>query len=711
MHLLADYLHFLYLKPNLTEMKSLKYITFLLLLNVYNARSEALDSLLNKTATYRSQDTVRATALNNLAIELSSSDFELGLKFADSSIILSKEIGSDKKLATAFFAKARNLSSGGQDSLAIVNYQKAYLLYLKEGNFTACGTALQNMGISYYNLSDYIHAAEMHNAALNIFKKVKNSRGTAAALNSLGIIAMEVGDYTQAMEHYRESLNLGKSINDSTQIANAYINIGIVFKDLGDLNKALIYQNKALQLNLIRHMDNEVAKCYNNIAIIYSVMLQSGNAIENYNKALEINKKLQNKFGIASNYINIGIELLSMKRLLDAYEAMQKAEVIFKNIGNRNSEALAVKVQSSLLMDAPDSILHQLKIPVAKRNSLCISMLEKVLGVFIETEDISNVADVANELSVLYERMSDTKNSLRYYRLFVSNKDSLAIADKKNEIERAELKYEFDSKEQELKLENANRTAELKEAELKRKYYLAGSVCLLLFSGGAFVMYKQRKDALYKRRELELNATILESEYKALRLQMNPHFMFNSLNSIADFIDKNKAQTASDFAVKFAKLMRMILEYSERHEITLTEEVNLLNLYLKLESLRLSPKLNYEINVDKQIEADNVLIPPMLVQPFVENSIIHGVLPLNRTGNVKINIHITQNDLEIVVDDDGVGMGETSVNSEKKSMAMKITSQRIALFNEKYHANASIQLAVLNPGTRVKLVLPVKHCF
>lgn len=711
MHLLTDYLHLLYLKPILLLMKILYPIVVFLLLNIFNARSAALDSLLNKAATYRSQDTVRATVLNNLAIELSSSDFEIGLKFADSSIILSKKIGSDKKLAMAYFAKARNLSSGGQDSLAIVNYQKAYLLYLKEGNFTACGTSLQNMGISYYNLSNYTLATERHSAALDIFKKVKNDKGIAAAINSLGIIAMEVADYTKAMELYFESLKLGKKIADSTLIANAYSNIGIVYKKLGDLNKALVYQNKALQLNLKREMAYETAKCYNNIAIVFSEMEQSEKALENYHKALEINEKLKYSYGIASNYSNMGIELLALNRLTEAYYLLIKAEKLFKEIGDQNSEAVAIKVQSSLLMNAPDSILKQLSIPVTQRNALCLSMHQRVLEVFKQTEDISNTADVESEMSTIYERMGNLKKSLQYYKDYVVHKDSMAIEDKRNEVERSELKFQFEVKEQELKLENAQRTASLKDAELKRKYYMAGSVCLLLLSGVGFIAYKQRKDVMMKKREIELNAAVMDSEFKALRLQMNPHFMFNSLNSIADFIDNNKAQTASDFAIKFAKLMRMILEYSERQEITLTEEVNLLNLYLKLESLRLNPKLSYEINVDKQIEADNVFIPPMLVQPFVENSIIHGVLPLDRTGKVKINIHIVQNDLEIVVDDDGVGMGETSVNSERKSMAMKITSQRIALFNEKYHANASIQSAALNPGTRVKLVLPVKHCF
>mgnify|MGYP002397534814 CR=1 FL=1 len=528
-------------------MRGLKFIAFFFLLNLYNANSEVLDSLLLKADGYRNNDTIRAGVLNSLAVELSSSDYEKGLKYAGSAIVLSTAIKADKKLATAYFAKARNLSSGGDDSLAIINYQKAYLLYLKTGNFTACATSLQNMGISYYNLSDYSLAAERHSAALDIFKKVRNDRGTAAALNSLGIIAMEVADYTKAMELYFESLKLAKKIADSHLLAKSYSNI-----KHGELNKALVYQIIALQLNLKRQLAYETAKCYNNNAIVYRVMEQSDKAIESYNKALAINEKLKYSFGIASNYLNLGIELLATNKILEAYGSMKKAESLFKKIGNRNSEAVAIKVQSSLLMNAPDSILRFLKIPVSQRNTLCLSMHQKALEVFKETEDISNVADVENEMSTLYERMGDLKKSLHYFKEYSLHKDSMAVEDKKSEIERSELKFQFEAKEQQLKLENAQRSTALKEAEMKRKYYMAGSVCLLLLSGGAFVAYKQRKDVLVKKIEVELNAAVKESEFKALRLQMNPHFMFNSLNSIADFIDKNKSQTASDFAVKFS---------------------------------------------------------------------------------------------------------------------------------------------------------------
>ena len=157
-------------------MRGLKFIVFFFLLNLYNANSEVLDSLQLKADGYRISDTIRAGVLNSLAVELSSSDYEKGLKYADSAIVLSTAIKADKKLATAYFAKARNLSSGGDDSLAIINYQKAYLLYLKTGNFMACATSLQNMGISYYNLSDYSLAAERHSAVSRRLKHTVKRR-------------------------------------------------------------------------------------------------------------------------------------------------------------------------------------------------------------------------------------------------------------------------------------------------------------------------------------------------------------------------------------------------------------------------------------------------------------------------------------------------------------------------------------------------------
>ncbi len=671
-------------------------------------QTNRLDSLLVQAKQYRVEDTSRASILNELSIQLSNSDFDKGMAYADSSIALCTRIKSDVKLATAYYAKARNLSSDGQDSLAIVNYQIAYDLNKKVGKELACGTMLYNMGISFYNLSYYKKATEMHTKALAIFKKLKNEKGISAALNSLGIVAMELSDYSHAIEYYLESLDLAKRNNDSTVMANTLMNIGIVYKNIGDLNKAITYMNNALRIYQQQSNNLYIAKAFNNIANVYGEMKQPAKALEYYDKALEINKQSDYEYGIASNYINMGIELRQLNRFTQAYQSLQKAEALFFKIDDKNNYAIALKTKASLLLAAPDSTLLQLGIASPQKTAIVKSLLNQAKDIFIITEDYASLADVNDDLCRLYENSGDYKNAFTHYKQYVACRDCVLIDEHKIEIEKREMKYDFDLREQELKVANIQKQAELEYEQVNRQYTLAGGIALLLISGGFFISYKRRKDALHKRKEAELNASRVESELKALRLQMNPHFMFNSLNSITNFIDQHKTETASNYSVKFAKLMRMVLENSESPEVPLADELQSTELYLSLEALRLKPKLTYTINMESSLDAENIMIPSMLLQPFVENSIIHGISPLSDGGTVSISIRQQEQWLFINIDDNGVGISpEKPAMTERKSMAIRISNDRIALFNERHQTHASIEYEQLNPGTRVVIKIPL----
>ncbi|HRV52548.1 MAG: Sensor histidine kinase YpdA [Bacteroidetes bacterium ADurb.Bin141] len=676
--------------------------------SIANGEHNVLDSLLKQAQQYRVEDTNRASVLNQLSIELSNSDFEKGMAYADSSISLCKRINSDIKLATAYYAKARNLSSDGQDSLAIANYQIAYDLNKKIGKELACGTMLQNMGISFYNLSYYKKATEMHTKALAIFKKLKNEKGTSAALNSLGIVAMELSDYSHAIEYYFESLDLAKRNNDSVVIANALMNIGIVYKNLSDLNKAITYMNNALRIYQQQSNDLYIAKAFNNIANVYGEMKQPGKSLEYYQKALEINKQSDYEYGIASNYINMGIELRQLNRYTEAYNALDKAGSIFRKIDDKNNYGISLKTKAALLLAAPDSVFPSLGISVSQRNSVSKNLLHEAQNIFSETGDYASLSDVSDDLCNMFEKSGDYKNALELYKQRVAYRDCVLIDENKIEVEKLEMKYDYATREQELKVANIQKQAELKSEQLKRKYTLAGGIALMLISGGFFVSYKRRKDALHKRKEAELNTERIESELKALRLQMNPHFMFNSLNSITNFIDQHKTQTASDYSVKFAKLMRMVLENSENPEVPLADELQSTELYLSLEAIRLKPKLTYSIDIESSLDAENIMIPSMLLQPFVENSIIHGITPLSDGGIISISIRQQEQWLYITIDDNGAGISpDKPALTERKSMAIKISNERIALFNERHQTHASIEYVQLNPGTRVVIKIPL----
>ena len=213
---------------------------------------------------------------------------------------------------------------------------------------------------------------------------------------------------------------------------------------------------------------------------------------------------------------------------------------------------------------------------------------------------------------------------------------------------------------------------------------------------------------------------MMEVEMKALRAQMNPHFIFNSLQSINNYIVENDKQNASAYLSKFSKLIRLILENSREKEVPLQQDLQALELYMQMEALRFKNRFNYIIEADNDIDKENTLIPPMLLQPFVENAIIHG-FKHTKSGVIKINVHHENDMLRYVVEDNGSGRNNAAVNNEKgkhhKSLGLQIISERLNIINELKKVKTAVNIFDVkdeknNPhGLRIELLLPFEVAF
>ncbi len=207
----------------------------------------------------------------------------------------------------------------------------------------------------------------------------------------------------------------------------------------------------------------------------------------------------------------------------------------------------------------------------------------------------------------------------------------------------------------------------------------------------------------------QLETQVLQLERSALQAQMNPHFIFNSLNSIQNYIAKNDKMKAMNYLAKFALLVRKTLNASASKKISLEDELSMLKSYLDLEKLRFKEKFSYNLKVDEGIDKDETMLPPLMIQPFVENAIIHGLKNLQDGG--EIDIHFShQNDLlAVTVLDNGCGL-DNSYTSNHKSMAMDITRQRLAFVNQSGNAeDLTVQNRVSAEGevvgTMVKIII------
>ena len=239
-------------------------------------------------------------------------------------------------------------------------------------------------------------------------------------------------------------------------------------------------------------------------------------------------------------------------------------------------------------------------------------------------------------------------------------------------------------------------------------------VCSLIF--GVFSFFKR----IEKEREAmkaAFNRELMEMKLSALRSQMNPHFLFNSLNSIKHFIIKNKPKAASRYLSKFSQLMRLILQNSQTALIPLSNELKALELYMELEQLRFEKKFRYKISVDPSINQEEWEIPPMVLQPYVENAIWHGLLHKDSEGTIVIDLRSKADSLEISIEDNGIGRKKAKQlksrsATKKKSYGMQITSERLKMIEVQHNIKTHIEIIDLvdethNPrGTRVELSMP-----
>ena len=213
---------------------------------------------------------------------------------------------------------------------------------------------------------------------------------------------------------------------------------------------------------------------------------------------------------------------------------------------------------------------------------------------------------------------------------------------------------------------------------------------------------------------------MVELEQKALRLQMNPHFIFNVMNSIQDYILKNDARSAQRYLTKFAKLVRSILDNSVEGEVMLEEELKANELYVELEQQRFEEKFAFVLDVAADVDSNSLLIPSMIIQPFLENAIKHGIRHLKGTGKLLLKVTRDDDTVFILIEDNGIGRrAAAEINkmnaNDHISYGSLITSRRVEAYNNAH--NTSIQLVVTDlydlygkpAGTRVELLIPVKY--
>lgn len=514
--------------------------------------------------------------------------------------------------------------------------------------------ALNNLGTVYRRIDDFPQSTESYldvvrliNNYSNNSKKVLKSR--AVAYNGLGNISMSQSDLKSALDYFRSAISVEEKLNSWRGLAIDYLCMGSTYLGLNNIDSARYCYEKSLDLNIKNNSAVGQSICYKDLGYLYYNDKQYNNALVEFRKCLDKANETKEPFYIIGGNISVGKGLLALKKYGDAYKYLKKGH------------DMAVEIKSN-----------------------------------------SEIASSSELLSEYYEKIGKPSEALSWYKR--SKKFQNEIYNDKNSERIGILNARFDvaNKERIINAQKSDIQSKENRLRINRIVTVFVVVVFLLLVLLAIFLYNQNRS--------KQKADKLQMEQRILRSQMNPHFIFNSLGAIQSYMYKNDSKSAARYLGDFASLMRSVLDNSRQELITFDQEIKTLNHYLELEKLRMNDSFDFKIDVDSEIETEFEYIPPMLLQPFFENAIIHGFRGLDHKGEVELNIKRNNGEFEFNIFDNGVGFkSENNGQKGHKSHGLNIFKERIQNIYGKNKINFNIENIDGNrtSGTMVSFNLPI----
>jgi tetratricopeptide (TPR) repeat protein len=534
---------------------------------------------------------------------------------------------------------------------------------------------------------------EYANSALILSKKINYIFGLAEANRIKGVGFYYLGNIDQSVKCYLEALKYYKSINDKKNEARVFNNIGNLYKEVNYV-KAILHYKKALKIANKLNIPELTAGIYLNIATILGFQKDFKNSLEYLEMCKEIFTKTKDTINYITVLQNSGVIYYELKDFETAKNRLHEAKnfaiknKLYKAIIGSNLTLVTIYLEQKEYSKAEIHINEGIEYSkILKDNNSFYHFLYKAY----ELEEIrkkfakalKHLKEVYHHDSILLSRnVSDNigKTSLHYWQIQKIEEKELIIAQQK-----------------------------YKETQFWWIITIIISIVLSsAFIGIVIILISQKRK---QKKELETQNTIATLEQKALQAMMNPHFVFNVINTIQYFIGINESKAANQILTGFARLMRKHLEICLKSSITLFEEIQYLNLYLSLEKLRFADKMNYAINIVGEIESEDIIIPSMLIQPFIENAVWHGILPKEDGGSISIDFKNQNNQLSIKILDDGIGISNSTKSkspSKHTSRGLQLIHERISLLNKINKTSINIsQRQTGESGTEVLITIPI----
>lgn len=716
--------------------KPLLFSTFFILFSTGFAQTTALEKLEN----YTKEDSIKVNLLNEVAFNHLKNTPKKSLEYIKKAELLSNKLNYTKGHARSLLLNGEALIKLSRFEEAQEYLQKSITIYETLNDKIGISKCYSSFGTSYFFQGDYALSHDYYEKALEINKKLNNDVMVASSLNQVGMIYAVKGDFYNALEYFNKALKLEEVLQNKYQISKISNNLGVLYLKRSNYPKAIEYYTKSVMVNEQSGDKLESSTGLYNIGLAYRQYENYEKALEYYNKSLEIEKEYGGQRNIAFCLMGIGTVYTEQGKPIKAIDFLKQALEIFTEIKDDTHISSSLNnLGDAFLVDKNYTLALKhyqkaLKINIKKNtpSSTSLSYIKiatihykrkeynKALSNVLSSQKIANKhefleykKDISELLSNIY---SDTKNYKKAYESHLEYKKlNDSIFNKKNIEKIAQLESEhkynkrlLSAKEREitLKEEMKIRNKELAISKQQKLWGVIGFLGLTILLG--FIIF------FLRIRNLKSESENILTEQKLLRSQMTPHFIFNSL-SVLQGIILNKEETKSiKYLSGFSKLLRLTLENSRHKLVLLITELQAIEHYLNLQNLGTEVPYNYTITLDSSINQNDILIPPMLIQPFIENAIEHGFK--NKKEDKQIHVTIAFHDTNLVcsIIDNGIGIDSylKEGSTQKKSLSTTITSERLKMFSKEFNQQTNISIEDRKTdnehGTTVILTLPYK---
>jgi sensor histidine kinase YesM len=624
----------------------------------------------------------------------------------------------------------------------------------------------------YFNEAHYVEALPLAQQAIELEEKLGLKEQRAVSMTQIGHIYHYLGNYEKACKSFITALLFWEEHNNYERMIELNQSLSTVYQGQSDYEKQLKSYDQVLKLYEARHNQDGIARTYQDIAAVYIGQckaalknLDSAEANSTYRQVIKYHYKALDALAVTRDSITIGNVLTSVGFYLDKsnycddVSILQQSKLIAEDnhdlslkmydcamrlfIAKNSKEGEAVVYlylgrfytnQGKLATAGNDSSKARTNYQTALANYLKEWTLIKELGykhgiavcsletgaaytqlnqllkadsfltasntLFREIGYREGIRDSYFQLYLLKTKDRDHQKALAYYQAYTAVKDSMMNEASSKKIIEMTAAYESAKKDRELTLQKA----EIAKAQTRKNNILWAAAGFAVIAVLAFIAYRNNR----LKNETRLSQQVTEGEMKALRSQMNPHFIFNALNSIRQYINSSP-ELADRYLVTFSKLMREVLENSEKESVPLEKEISMLRKYMDLESIRLPFGFDQDIIIEPSIDEEMTHVPPLILQPLVENAILHGLSGKDQKGKIVITIAVIQNLLVCSIEDRCTGTKEPESTGEekRKSMALQIVRQRLEQLSKQKSKHWYLERIPAESGTIVKLGIPV----